>query len=353
MRIFYSIKHSAVAYEEMTGKKGKVHPYTGYGHASEELAKALERLGCEIIWDAERAKSCDIELYFGQPKFKPNPTIRPSVILTMTEFEGLPEGWLEGLLNYDHILTPSQWGKQILEKVIREKAGVEKEVDVIPLGFNPGKFPAMYRPLGREPWTYLWMGDILMGRKGYRYVMDAFLSLNLPNTRLIVKLLPIKKDYKQATFVIPPTADQKWDSIVFLYERYDWDRMRNLLWESDVSVYPSEGEGFGLIPLEHMATGLYCIFTNYSGLADLADTRYNWPLGWRHKKCQYAPGLDALPDVEDLKTAMIEAYEYKDEVREIGHQASQWVRQNWTWDIVARKYYEYLDKVLRRWNDEV
>lgn len=350
MRVFYSIKHSAVVYEEMTGKKGAVLQCTGYGHASEELAKALRKLGVEIVEEVEEASSCDIELYFGQPRYKPEPTIHPSVLLTMTEFEGVPSDWIGGLVNYDYILTPSQWNRGVLENVLR-KAGVEKRIDVIPLGFNPGKFPPMYRPADRSPWTYLWMGDTPMGRKGCRYVMDAFQSLNLPNSRLVLKMLPTKTSAKEATFVIPSVAEQKWKDIIFLYQQYDWNEMRQLLWNADVSVYPSEGEGFGLIPLEHMAVGLYCIFTNYSGLADLADPEFNRPIGWSRKKCLYAPGADALPSTEDLKKAMLWVYEHKEEAREMGQRASLWVRERWTWDQVAKGYLQYLESILEVQNE--
>jgi len=343
MRIFFSLKYSAQLAQLKLSKRCYISVATGYGHIAEKIKEGLEALGHEIVEDVSEAKSCDLEFYIGQPTFKESPVIRPAVILTMFETTRCPEFWIESINKYDLMINPSEWGR----KCFKEQ-GVEIPIEVIPLGFDPDRFPVMHRP-ERETWTFYWQGLALHDRKGFKWVLEAFKQLNLPKSRLIAKVIPLAKPGTVFELKIYPVyEEQRWEEIRIVNARLSWEEMRRLLFEADVSCYPSSGEGFGLLPLEHMATGLPVILTNYSGMAQQCNPEVNFPLDYEEVFSGYAGtgGKCARPNFEQLKEFMLWTYENREAAREKGLKAAEWVRERFTWDKLIPLYEQALKEVL-------
>ena len=125
--------------------------------------------------------------------------------------------------------------------------------------------------------------------------------------------------------------------------------MLDLLRDADVSLNPTSGEGFGLIPLEHAATGLYTAVTNFSGckeyLSDLAPNMQGIP--WDRKPSYFNSlggdfGYDAAPRIDFLYAFIEWCAKNREKVRERGLRAARAIRERWTWKRAVEQIKEVL-----------
>jgi glycosyltransferase involved in cell wall biosynthesis len=113
-------------------------------------------------------------------------------------------------------------------------------------------------------------------------------------------------------------------------------------------VSPHLSEGFGLMPLEAMATGMPVIMARCSAPREYFAAKYGW---WVEMSEDYAPveqclpntsGFWRLPDIDSLAASMREAYKRRDESRKRGDAASEYVLNNLTWGHTASQMKELL-----------
>ncbi len=97
----------------------------------------------------------------------------------------------------------------------------------------------------------------LTAMKGIGYLLDAALEIQLNELRLTVV-----GTYDNSTHIF----DRYMDHIRFT-GRVPHEKVKRMLLESDIFVFPSLGEGLSLSILEAMACGLPCIVTRNSGVA--------------------------------------------------------------------------------------
>ncbi len=139
----------------------------------------------------------------------------------------------------------------------------------------------------------------------------------------------------------------------------DRDDYIDLLHQCHVSVNPFRGEGFGLMPLETAATGMMTIATDWSGPKDYLRSDCFWPLRYKLSEPQQdyistslhvdfitAPAQDAVPDINDLKTAMLWAYNNRKAANERGKLAREYIAREWTWEKAADRFIEACEKIL-------
>jgi glycosyltransferase involved in cell wall biosynthesis len=120
------------------------------------------------------------------------------------------------------------------------------------------------------------------------------------------------------------------------------DRRGGIYTGADAYLFPLRAEGFGMTILEAMACGLPVIATPWSGPADFLSARYAYLL--RHS----APILEKTaegvplryhvePEMEHLVSLIRHVYEHRSEAQEMGRQAAEVARRNWTWKLAAAK----------------
>jgi glycosyltransferase involved in cell wall biosynthesis len=104
-------------------------------------------------------------------------------------------------------------------------------------------------------------------------------------------------------------------------------------------------------PKEAMATGLPVIMTNWSGLADISDSQYNYPIDpisidfpEDQTRVNEQPGVQARLDPAEIMFWMRYVYEHQDEAMEKGKKASEWMHRDYNWDQCAKELLEIIKK---------
>jgi glycosyltransferase involved in cell wall biosynthesis len=223
----------------------------------------------------------------------------------------------------DKIITVSKYSKKEIEKFYPNAKG---KIEVIYLGIDE-----KFKPLKniKKKNQILYVGS-LNERKNFYGVIEAFLSLNDKNLKLIMvgnfsKTFALNK----ASIDILKKAKQN-ENIIFKSNVSD-NELIKLYNESRLFVYPSFYEGFGLPPLEAMACGTPVITSNVSSLPEV--------------------GGDAVVycnpyDVEDIKEK-IEMVLNDEKLQQEMIQKGLQRAKEFTWEKSAKEHLEVFEEVLR------
>jgi glycosyltransferase involved in cell wall biosynthesis len=313
----------------------------GYGAITCNLAKEFLALGVdlelrsttsldptdlypELIQVLNTKRRNDCELLLGLPveaRLMQSPF---KLMFSMFEAPGIPRSWVDWLSSATINIVPSQWGKQIWQD-----AGVEDPIEVVPLGINPEIYEYRPRPL-KDHYTFLISGT-LQRRKNPLMVAQAFLEefKNAPDVRLVIKSL----SHLPVSMSVPDPR------ITIINDSWSTDRMLELMYGCDCFVYPSSGEGFGLPPLEAMATGMPTILSSCTGMLEFCHDQYCLPLPMfgeeTNATCRWNEGYMPVPCYRTLRALMRFMYQEREYGATLGESASSWVRTNFTWRRTA------------------
>jgi glycosyltransferase involved in cell wall biosynthesis len=331
----------------------------GYGRAyfgiRPHLETILQAAGHELVANYSGG---DFGIYFGVAnddlkKYWTRKSLG-EYVFTMFEATKFSAAVKRNLAYFDGYIVPCDW----MVEVFRNNGLGHKPIHVVPLGIEPNDWPLLERPES-DIFRAIWQGTFLNDRKGGLLTLKLWNELNLPNSQLILKCNPLYTDIHAewdpilldremiARFLRIPVErvnDIKVISVGRLYEQSD---LIEVLRTCDLSIYPSSGEGFGLMPLEHMATGLPVIFANNTGMSVYANPKFNWPVTCKPRCATFGQefGYDYMPDEEELMRAILWFYNNRKSARELGARASEWVKTNWTYEKTAKRLLEIIDEV--------
>lgn len=248
--------------------------------------------------------------------------------------------------NADLLLVPCTHNVELFRR-----SGVTIPIEVVPNGVNPELFPYIDRDKIRKPdhkFTFFMYGTLTL-RKNPGMVISAFASLfrNNPDVKLVLKT-------QSGTLGHVEYIDM--GNIEVIDSLWTVERLKQELGNVDCLVFPTRGEGFGLPPIEAMATGLPVIIGDNTGMHDYADPRYNLAVrtkeivpAQRYPKPWGYVGNWYNPDYDQLKEYMLWVYENQEEAKAMGKRASEWVHDNWTYDDVAEKMVQAIKKHYDGW----
>jgi glycosyltransferase involved in cell wall biosynthesis len=181
----------------------------------------------------------------------------------------------------DHICVASEWAKNILYK-----NGIEKEISVVPLGYDPEIFKPVIKDNNSDT-IFLVVGK-LEKRKLHDEIVEGF---------------NIAFDYKDSAqlwmacenIFLTPEQNEAWKNkyrntklgqkIRFIPRVDNQTSLARIMNMADVIVNPSRGEAWNMPVLEGMACSREIITTNYSGMT------------------QYTKQGVALIDIDELEIA--------------------------------------------------
>lgn len=330
----------------------------GYSGTSEKMALALEKYfdvrvisftdynRANVTQDGIKLRSKPFELattglIYGFPNSFTSVINKRKIGFTMFETSklprtsGIPNDWAGETGNpevninkMDMVLVPCEHNKKLLEK-----EGVTIPIKVVHLGVDPEHFKKIIRPK-RDTFTFLSLGTLTI-RKNPGAIIGAFLELfkDNPNVRLVLKtqsgtLGHIQFPYKNIQIIDEYSTPEQ----ILVYYR-----------DADAFLFPTRGEGFGLPPMEAMATGLPTVIADHTGMAEFCNKEYNYPIpvvketpAIRFPKKWGDVGNWYEPDYNALKEAMWDIYTNREESYNKGLKASDWVHGNFTFDHTAQ-----------------
>jgi glycosyltransferase involved in cell wall biosynthesis len=117
----------------------------------------------------------------------------------------------------------------------------------------------------------------------------------------------------------------------------------------DCVLYPTSGEGWGLLPFQSIAAGIPTICTNATGCTEYAELSV--PLDYKWSKINMSgiyenAGEWAEPSFDDLCDKMLYVTKNYDKVAEHTYKGSLEIAKKFTWQKVIEKYKRRLCRIL-------
>ena len=258
---------------------------------------------------------------------------------TMFETTKIPPDWPK-ICNKtcDILIVPSKENKKVFES-----CGVDVPIKVIPLWVDSAY--KYYKRPKRKTFTFLFVGGIdSHNRKGWYELQKAFKQefKKEKDVRLIFKCLFVNIQDEMALQIM---EDKR---IKFIKGKFKNKELYELYKKADCFVFPTHGEGFGLPPLEAMATGLPTIVTDWMGCKEFVNNKICYPL--KVDKLEDALFPDTYGDIGDwayisikeLRKQMRYVYEHQKEAKQKGKLAAKVVNDKFRF----KHFTETLDRLV-------
>ncbi len=129
------------------------------------------------------------------------------------------------------------------------------------------------------------------------------------------------------------------------------DALVSLYKNSHCMVYPTAGEGFGLIPYQAIATGMPTICTELSGCSQFADMSMPLKASWgdpsetdlEHHNLVGTGAQNAIPDYEDLCRLMKKVVDEYYNEKAKAMRSARIIHKYETWNDVADELLNFLE----------
>lgn len=300
----------------------------GYGYATDRMTDSLRRLGHTFN---QNDVDAPVEMWFDQPhhwKWRDN---QYKVGYHPWESTKLKDDWVERMNKCDEIWTPSP----IIADWYRED-GIKPPVYVYEHGVDKIWQPKK-REIGDGPFVFLHCGGEAARKRADR-TMQAFRAA-----------FPDRQDVKLVLKLISPGWNVPMNGkITVINQRLGVEELVDLFHTSHAYVYPSYGEGFGLTPLQAMATGMPTItvpaWAPYSEFIDpnlaIPSELKNSPWSTTHPGKMWRPDFDALVDIMRWT---VDNYETS---QAYAHAQVKAIQDKYDWDRLTAASFDALEKRL-------
>lgn len=309
----------------------------GYGNSAEQMALALERRGvtvalsgpfrpsgpsnAEHILNRESTAGQAIVWYALPANWERQRSSRASYGFSMYESTKLPATWVERLHNVDEVWVTCHANGELFA------AATSRPVHVIPLGVNSEDFKFQKRARG-EKLRFLFCATYATEvRKNVAGAVKAFQDA-----------FPDRDDVE---LIIRSTHGlfEKTDPRITVATGYRTTaQLADIYRSCDALLHPSFGEGFSLVPLEAMASGMPAIYTDAMGMADYHDL--GMPVLARKIPALTGHGLAPYGDWHEpyhelLVDRIREVDKHYDRVMAQATKDSAAIARRWTWGRTA------------------
>ncbi len=306
--------------------------YFGYAYTFNEIQRYMQFVKTNhgllnVNLNSPKAKT---QLNYGSP---PGVFYEHQFKIHMVQWEStrIPESWVNIFSNYDEIWTANKFGADAFIN-----SGVpQSKVHTFEHGIDSKLWTARKR--GENNKIRFLHIDSGSPRKRADIALEAFKRAfkGHPNYELTFKYSHTPKTSSDWSDYETLRSAGEWDGQVrHIHENIPLDGLINLFHFHDVLIYPSEGEGFGLIPLQALATGmpvistgLWCSYQKY-----FEETVIDATLGKSDVIETYArPGDVVLPDVESTIALMLDVAGRIDYYSDLFFKQSQMVVDDYSW----------------------
>ena len=316
-----------------------INDTNGYGYATVNMIKSLERSGHTV---AQNDPNAPVQIWFDQPhhwKWEEDQLIeRKKTHYTYShqyrigyhpwESTKLLDDWVERMNKCDEIWTPSpliaEW---------YEADGVKVPIYVYEHGVDPIWTPKKRKIEDDGIIKFLHVGGEA-ARKRADKTMDAFRKAfqGRDDVRLTLKMIT-------QGWNIELTGKIRLNK----YKLSEAD-MVQLYHDNHIYVYPSYGEGFGLTPLQALATGMPTITVPaWAPYSEFLDPDLNVSSELRNSPwSQLHPGKMFKPDFDELIDKMRYAADNYDTVQNYAHSQVAGIQKKYDWDSITNEVFDNL-----------
>ena len=304
--------------------------WTGYGHATMRIVSSLSKTENSVGYSLPNS---DLEIFFGhadgyeyinQKAYK--------VGYTAWESTQFPKTWIEsGNLDIvDEIWVPNRFCKDVFSNY------TDKDIYIFKHGVDK-TFQPQQRKL-TDTIKFIHIGYPAY-RKNLYDTVNAFLDLYAGRKDVSLTI----KAYEHVSL---PEFDNE-PNINVIGETYTSFEMVRLLKEHHALIYPSWGEGFGLIPLQTLGTGMpsivsggWCDYDNYVGELMVRSKLTHNPFTITHPGFMYKPDYEHLLETIKYTENNIESLisKYYDQAPEI--------HKEYDWDNIVAEHFDNVAKRL-------
>jgi hypothetical protein len=166
-------------------------------------------------------------------------------------------------------------------------------------------------------------------------VVDAFLEAfnGDMSTRLIIKA----NGWAECRIREPFSPVDSHPQISLIRDTFSVPEINSLLHRCHAMIYPTSGEGFGLIPFQSIATGLPTASVSWGGVADFGE--YIVPIDYTIAPTwhDFHFGEWAFPSLESVCEVMKDIRENYEKYRDWAYTNSLTIQRDWTWDALIAK----------------
>ena len=213
--------------------------------------------------------------------------IKNVTCMTVCETETVHEDYGKLFKLFDRIAVPSEFCKKVFKRQFPETEFYILHAHV------PDK----------RPYTFYHIGNVYDPRKNFNKILEAFIRLNKPDARLLIKATcrnPVKINVPNVTVINDLVSDEKMEEIHALGDCY-------------VSFSSSEGVGMGAV--EAAIRNKPVIITEYGGATEYIETPYTIKCDvetLKHDDFLFKKGMQwGKPCMEQLSEFMEDAYNKK------------------------------------------
>jgi glycosyltransferase involved in cell wall biosynthesis len=256
------------------------------------------------------------------------------------DVDKIPGAWQAIMQELDIVLTPSSWGKQVIDQ-----AQLGCEVLVLNHGVSP-LFTTGEQEIDDSPFVFLHTCSAIYfpERKGTPQTLTAFERLVEERDDVVLRLVfggrtrPMRKILN----ALEPRVKERLQ-VHFREGAREPAEIRRAYLSCHAGLFPSRAEGMGMMPLEMRSCGVPVIQTFCTGHADHLDSDMD-PREWGITPVLYGEMSEAwgkfgrAPTVlaDDVYESMLQCIENYPALRAAALDKADAVRANWSWESTTQ-----------------